>query len=289
MNNKELLNIPFISNEKISNICTYKINGCVKGVFYPQDEKQLIFIYDYLSKLKLPFKIIGNGSNLIIKENCDYLFICTKKMQDKIKIINNTACISSSTTLAKAFNYCCKKGLSGFERLAGIPATIGGAIKMNASCFDNSIMDSLEKVKIYQNGKIKFIKKNDIIYSYHKTNLNNCLILSAKFKLKPEKKCLILNEFGKFAKTRAEKQPKGFSCGSVFRNPEYASAGKLIEECGLKGKSLGGAVVSEKHGNFILNQNGANFEDVKGLILLCQAEVYRKYNIKLECEVEIIE
>ena len=289
MNNKELLNISFISNEKISNICTYKTEGFVKGVFYPQDEKQLIFIYDYLSKLNLPFKVIGNGSNLLIKENCDYLFICTKKMQDKIKIIDNIAYISSSTTLAKAFNYCCKKCLAGFERLAGIPASIGGAIKMNASAFDNSILDIVENIKIFKDGKIKRLKKDDIIYSHHKTNLNDCLILSAKFKLKQEKPCKILNEFGKYAKLRVEKQPKGFSCGSVFRNPENQSAGKLIEESGLKGKKLGGAVVSEKHGNFIINTENAKFEDVKGLILMCQAEVYKIHNIKLETEVEIIE
>lgn len=285
----ELLNIPFIANEKIANICTYKTQGEVKGVFYPQNEKQLIFIYNYLIKHKLPFKIVGNGSNLLIKDKCDYLFICTKKIQDKIRIVDDFAYISSSTALAKAFNACYKKGLSGFEVIAGIPASIGGALQMNASAFGSSIMDIVEKIKVFKDGKIKYLKKEDIAYSYHSSKLSDCLILSAKFKLKHEKTCEILNTFGKFAKLRADKQPKGFSCGSVFKNPPNFSAGKLIEECNLKGKKIGGAVISEKHGNFILNHNNATFEDVKGLLILCQAEVYRKFKIKLQPEVEIIE
>ena len=90
-------------------------------------------------------------------------------------------------------------------------------------------------------------------------------------------------------KIRCEKQPKGFSCGSVFRNPEQASSGALIETCGLKGKTIGGAKVSEKHGNFIINFDYASFDNVKDLIKLCQDEVFKKYNIQLEREVEIIE
>lgn len=289
MNKKELLNIPFVTNEKIANICTYKTKGKVKGVFYPQNEKQLILAYDCLTQAGLPLKIIGNGSNLLIKDNCDWLFICTKAMQDKIKFTQDGVYISSSMTLAKAFNLCYKKGLSGFEKLSGIPATIGGALKMNASAYGDSIFDVVEKIKVYQNGKEKFIKKDDIIYAHHSTNLKDCLILSAKFKLKSRNSCEILNEFSKYAKLRGEKQPKGFSCGSVFRNPQKESAGRLIEACGLKGKVHNGAKISEKHGNFILNFDNASFDDVKCLIEFCQDEVYKKYDIFLEKEVEIIE
>lgn len=285
----ELLKIPFVSNEKIANICTYKTQGNVKGVFYPQNEKQLIAIYKFLQEGYFPFKVIGNGSNLLIKDDCEYLFVSTKKMKDNVRITNNEAHISASVCLAKAFNVCAKKGLRGFERLAGIPATIGGAIKMNASAFGCAILDCLEKVKVLKNGKEKFIKKEDIIYSHHSTNLNDCLILSAKFKLKEAKSCEIYNEFGKFAKIRCKKQPKGFSCGSVFRNPENVSAGALIEDCGLKGKTLNGAKVSEKHGNFVVNFDNASFNDIKELIEFCQKEVYKKHNIILEKEVEIIE
>lgn len=289
MNNKEIINIPFVSSEKISNISTYKTKGFVKGVFYPENEKQLILIYEFLKEANIPFKLIGNGSNLLIKDNCDYLFICTKKMKDKIKIVNNDVFISSSVSLAKAFHVCYKKGLGGFERLAGIPASIGGAIKMNASAFDISIMDLVEKVKIYKNRKSQFIKKEDIIYSHHRTNLDDCLILSAKFKLKLGKSYDFLNEFSKFAKLRAEKQPKGFSCGSVFRNPEGYSAGAIIEQCGLKGLRQNGAQISEKHGNFIVNDLDASFEDVKYLINVCQKEAKEQFSINLEKEVEIIE
>ena len=290
MNKEILLNIPFVSKEKISNITTYKTQGIVKGVFYPQNEKELTTIYNFLQSHNLPFKVIGNGSNLLIQNNCQYLFICTKKMKDNIKIVKDEVYISSSTLLAKAFNKCANKNLSGFEKLAGIPATIGGALKMNASAFDLSIMDLVDKIKILQKGKIKYLKKNDIVFSYHATNLKDCLILSAKFKLKHMNSCQIFNEFGKYAKIRLEKQPKGFSCGSVFRNPKNSNfkAGQLIDMCGLKGTQNGYAKISEKHGNFILNTGNAYFEDINGLIELCEEEVQKKYNIKLEKEVEII-
>lgn len=289
MNKKELLNIPFVAKEKIANICTYKTSGNVKGVFYPENERQLIMIYQYLKDIELPFKIIGNGSNLLIKDNCDYLFICTKKMQDKIIIKDEDVYISTSVNISKAFKLCCQKGLSGFEKLAGIPATIGGALKMNASAYNNSILDHLEKIKVYKDGKIKYIKKEDFLYSYHKTNLNDCLILSAKFKLVKANSCQILSQYSKYIKLRGDKQPRGFSCGSVFKNPQNYSAGRLVEQCMLKGTSRGDAQISNKHANFIININNAKFEDVKELIELCQEEVNKRYNINLEPEVEIIE
>ena len=285
----ELLNITFVSPEKLENICTYKTKGFAKGVFYPRNQQELVYIYNFLTCAGIAFKVIGNGSNLLIKDNCNLLFISTKKMADKIKIVDNFAYISSSVNLAKAFNVCARKNLSGFERLACIPATIGGALRMNASAYSASIMDYVEKIKVLKNGKLQFLKKDDILYAHHNTNLSDCLILSAKFKLKEGKYCEIVNEFGKFAKLRGEKQPKGFSCGSVFRNPEGLSAGRLIEACGLKGFCIGGAEISSKHSNFILNKNQASFEDIKSLIELCQKEVYNKFNVFLENEVEIIE
>lgn len=289
MESKEILTIPFVLNEKISNICTYKTQGKVKGVFYPQNEKQLILVYDWLYNAKIPFKIIGNGSNLLIKEDCKCLFISTKQIKSNILLRNNYAYISSSTLLANCFNKCYKKGLSGFENLATIPATIGGALTMNASCFGSSIFDIVEKIKIYKDGKEKFIKKDNILYCYHKTNLKDCLILSAKFKLKNENPCEILNKYAQIVKIRTEKQPKGLSCGSVFKNPPNTSAGALIEKCGLKGLTKNNAKISEKHGNFIINTGNSTFDDIKYLIDKCQEEVYRKFNIYLEKEVEIIQ
>lgn len=289
MNYKQILDIPFVSNEKIANICTYKTKGNVKGVFYPKNEKQLIAIYNYLNYLGFPFKIIGNGSNLLIKNNCDFLFICTKKMNNHLLIKNDNVYLPCCVNLSKAFHECAKKGLSGFEKLAGIPATIGGALKMNASAFGDCIYDLVDKIKVVQNGKIKFLKREDVIYAYHTTSLKDCLIISAKFKLKQENYCTILNEYGKYMKKRGEKHPKGFSCGSVFRNPQNQSAGALIEQCGLKGLQCGDGEISQKHGNFIINKNNAEFNHIKHLILAAQDAVKEKFDIDLEREVEIIE
>lgn len=286
-NPHDILKISFIENALISDISTYKTGGNIKGLFLPKNEKELLSVWQFLNEFNLPFKIIGNGSNLLISPLTNLLFVSTKNIKPRFNIKGNIATLSTSTSLAKAFSICLKHGLGGFERIAGIPASLGGAIKNNASAFGQSIFDHLESLRVFQNGTIKIIKKKDIIYSYHSTNIEG-LILSAKFKLPQEKQCNIIQDFIYCTKRRADCQPKGFSCGSVFKNPPQKSAGKLIEECGLKGRELNGAKISEKHGNFIINRGNASFENVLSLIQLCETEVEKKFQIKLEREVEII-
>lgn len=288
MENKKILEIEYVDNEKISNLTTYKNVGCIKGAFYPKNEQELILCYNFLTENNLPFKIIGNGSNLLISEKSNILAISTKKMKKNIRICENNVYASSSVMLAEVYKHCSLHNLRGFEVLASIPATIGGAIKMNASAFGNSIFDNLEKVKIYNQGKVKYLKKNDIIFSYHSTNLGQNLILSAKFTLKKDNYCQITKDFSKSLSLRRFKQPQGLSCGSVFKNPPLLSAGKLIEDCGLKGLRQNGAFISQKHGNFIINEGNAKFDDILYLINLCQIKVFEKYGILLEPEVEII-
>ncbi len=289
MNNQNILKIKYIENEEIKNLTTYKTIGTISGAFYPQTEEELKITYNFLILNKLPFVIIGNGSNLLIKDKAKVFALVTKNMKQANKIAKNNAYLSSSCPLSKAYAMTMAHSLSGFEGLAGIPATVGGAIKMNASAFNQSIFEHLEYVKVLKAGNILKLNKNEIIHSHHYTNLNDCLILSAKFKLEERNKNSIKKDFITNMQKRACKQPKGFSCGSVFKNPPNAYAGQLIEICGLKGMSHGDAEISSAHANFILNKGSASFEDVKFLIELCQSKVYQKFGIKLEKEVEIIE
>ena len=288
INSHDILKIEFIENQEISQITTYKTQGKVRGVFHPKNERELITAYQVLKEENIPFLVIGNGSNLLISPKAKIIGICTKKMEQACTFEGNLARLSASVPLAKAYNLCRQKLLSGFENLAGVPATIGGAIKNNASAFGKSIFDIVTKIRIYD-GKIKEIGKNEVIFGEHQTNLEGVLILSATFSLQEKEQCKITQTFLECQKERLLKQPKGYSCGSVFKNPPSLSAGKLIDECGLKGRTHGGAIISPKHANFILNQADATFEDVKTLLTLCQTAVQQKFNIPLTPEVEIVE
>ena len=184
------------------------------------------------------------------------------------------------------------KGLKGLEWASGIPGTIGGSIVNNATCFKGELMPLIIKLDVLDNGEFKTITTKDFEYSYHYTSLKekNIIVLKAYLKLESGKREELLQVIKDRTLKRRETQPIKYpSAGSVFRNPENADpAGKLIEEAGLKGLSIGGAEVSLKHGNFIINKNNATGEDIKKLISKVHKEVLTKYNIDLILEQEII-
>lgn len=281
--------IDFVKDEKIQNISTYHNKGHVKCVFYPKNSKQLIFLYNLFSINKIPFKVIGNGSNILISpKGKNYFYISTKNMRHYIRFNKNYCTINCSCPISFVYQKCLANSLSGFENIAGIPGTIGGAIKMNAGSFGSDISENIEYVKILKNNKITKIKKENLNFGYRNSSFKNCLILSARFKLIKKDQNTIQQVFLKNLSLRSEKQPRGYSCGSVFKNPQHYSAGFLIESCGLKGKQKGEAQISSKHANFIINKQNADYQDIKYLINLCKKEVYKKYKIKLKCEIEII-
>ncbi|MBQ8444600.1 MAG: UDP-N-acetylmuramate dehydrogenase [Clostridia bacterium] len=277
------------SDVPLQEATTYKNVGSLKTVVYPKNINECKILIEYLEFYSLPYFIIGNGSNLLISPETKKICINLCKMREKTKIKDDILSFSSQIKLAKAFSVCKQHGFTGFENLATIPATLGGAIKNNASCNGQAVFDYLEKITLLKNGVLKSMKKSECNYSYHHTNLENCVIISASFKLPRAPSKEIEDNFQKAVEFRLSHQPKGFSCGSVFKNPENFSAGFLIDKCALKGKRRGGAVISDKHANFIINDNNASFEDINYLIEYCKEEVYRKFGIILEEEVEKIQ
>lgn len=289
MDKNLLLKTKFVLDEDIKNITTYKNVGSISGAFYPKNQKELINTFKFLKSYKLPFIIIGNGSNLLIDDKVAIFSISTKFVEHKIVKKGNFLIVSSSTTLNELYQYCKDRSYGGFEKIAGVPATVGGAIINNASAYGQSIFDNLESIKVVKNEQILTLNKNEIKYSYHKTNLKNLLIISAKFNLKHKNKCEIINDYIYYSKLRKSSQPMGLSCGCVFKNPlNCKGAGSLIEQCHLKGCSINDAEISPVHANFIINKNSATFDDIYNLIKLCKNKVLLKYGIKLEEEVEII-
>lgn len=287
--NFSIQNIEFKENVSAQELTTMKAEANVKFVYYPKNQKELVFIYNYLATNNIKFIVIGNGSNVIFTEKASEItVITTKKMKNKIIRKNNVVTINCSTPLAASYRYALKNSLSGFEKIAGIPGNLGGAIFMNASAFGSSIFDYLISVKVLKNGKIQNIKKEKLTLSYRDSGLKGCLVLSAKFMLPRKDMCEIERQFYKYQYLRAAKQPKGLSSGSIFKNPPLLSAGKLIEECGLKGFQIGGGKISEKHANFIINLGNATAEDILRLIALVKTKVYEKYKIRLVEEVKLL-
>ena len=283
---KVLLEIEYNRCEQIENITTIKTQGYVK-VFYPKNQKQLIYLFNFLSINDIKFTVIGCGSNVIISDRYAGYIVSLSKMRKNILIRGSSVIVSAGVKLSDVYKNCQDHGLGGFEKLATIPASIGGAIRMNASFDGSQISDNLVWIKVLQNGKIEKIYKKDLKFGYRK-GYSKGLILSAKFTLRVKNRDEIRDEFMKNAIVRLSSQPQGNSFGSVFKNPRSVRAGRLIEECGLKGIRRGGAIISNKHANFILNVGKASFGDVLYLIQLMEKEVYNKFKVRLVKEVKII-
>lgn len=281
-------NVLFVPNESTQNLSTYGCKGYVKGAYYPKTNDELIETYNYLTSKQVPFKILGNGSNILFSPRSQQKYIISLKlMPKKVVFKKEKVYFSAGVSMPYLAHLCYQKSLSGLEELSSIPGTMGGIIKMNAGAFGKCIFDMLEWIKVVKNGKIINLQKEKVDFGYRQSNLD-AVILGGALLLKNENKCKILERQNLYLGKRLSSQPSGKCCGSVFKNPPNESAGKLIEGCGLKGISKNDAEISNKHANFIINKKDASFEDIFSLIQLCEDCVYNKFKIKLNREVEII-
>jgi len=182
-----------------------------------------------------------------------------------------------------------KYELGGLEFIYGIPAHLGGAICMNAGAFGHNISEFVNWIQIMdKSGRRKILDREEITFGYRRSSLNG-FVLVAGFNLKSKKREEINADMKKYLQKRKEKHPYNFpSLGSIFKNPKSQTAGKLIEECGLKGQNSGDAEISRKHANFIVNKGKATFQNVMHLIKLSRNKVYEKHQIKLELEIKVI-
>jgi len=281
--------LSFKQNVPIADLTTYKTQGNVGCVAYPENIEECKNMVDFCNFYSIDYFIIGKGSNLLISPETRKICINLSKMKEKIKIKGSFVYVSVNLSLSKLFLECKKHGLGGIEKVCTIPASVGGTIKNNASFLGEDLLSKVEWITMLVDGKIKKIPKEKIQYSFRHADLPKGIILSAKLKLQKSSKEEINKNYIQALSHRNNIQPKGFSCGCVFKNPKGLSAGMLIEACGLKGKTKGDAIISTKHANFIINQGNATFDDVKYLIEYTKEEVKRKFNVLLEEEVEIIQ
>lgn len=282
--------ISLLRNEPLARHTTYRIGGPVAFLAFPEKAEHLRIIAEEIRKSGLPYFILGNGSNILAPdEGFPGWVIKTSQLNTEIRFSETTvdagaACMNSSVLRAAA-----AKGLTGLEYLAGVPGTIGGAVAMNAGTASGWVANNLQSVKAYSltRGELAYAGE-ELTFSYREQHFlpQDAVILSAVFSLKPADPELIKKSIAESIQKRKQAQPIELpSCGSVFRNPSGHQAWKLIADAGLRGKKIGGARISEKHTNFIVNEGGATRADVLALIALAKEQVLAHSGIALQEEV----
>lgn len=280
-------------NERMSNHTSYGIGGSVLAYIRPNNKNDLIKIIKMMNKKSHKTYYLGSGSNLLVNDkNINAFVITTARAIKDLKITNNIIYADSGVMLGKLVKESMKHKLTGLESLAGVPGTLGGALKMNAGAWGSEISNYLTSVEIVDAyGNVKTLKPIDLNFGYRNSSFSSKdFILSAQFKLEPSSRENIKIKKAKASDGRKKTQPLKYrSAGSVFKNPHSnLAAGFLIEKAGLKGTKYGDAEISTHHANFFINHGNAKASDVVFLIRLSRKTVYERYGIMLDLELRTI-
>ena len=290
---KSRFDCDILINERMSNHTSYGIGGSVLAYIRPNNKNDLIKIIKMMNEKNHKTYYLGSGSNLLVNDKDINAFVITTARAIKdLKITNNIIHADSGVMLGKLVKESMKHKLTGLESLAGVPGTLGGALKMNAGAWGSEISNYLTSVEIIDiNGSVKTLKPIDLNFGYRSSSFSSeYFILSAQFKLKSSSKENIKIKKAKASDGRKKTQPLKYrSAGSVFKNPRSnLAAGFLIEKSGLKGTKYGDAEISTHHANFFINHGNAKASDVAFLIRLSRKTVYEKYGIMLDLELRTI-
>lgn len=279
-------------NEPMSRHTTFKTGGSADLMLLPASEDELLEAVKLCSENSLPYLIIGNGSNLLVTDK-GIRGVVIKLGRDfaKIDLEGNVISAQAGALLSATANAALKAELSGMEFAAGIPGTVGGAVCMNAGAYGGELKDIIKEVRVLDKDEVKTLSNTQAGFVYRGSRVMNegMIVLSAVFELEKGSKEDIRSLMDDYSQRRRSKQPLDKpSAGSTFKRPEGDFAGRLIEAAGLKGCSIGGAKVSDKHCGFIINDGGASSTDILELIDFVRKKVYESSGTMLEPEVRII-
>ena len=257
-------------NESLKKHTTYRIGGPADLMIFPKSKQDLIKVIEIINENKIQLTILGSGSNVLVSDNgIRGAVISLKNSLKQIEVDENILYAECGTMLGKIVKHAVKNNLIGLENLNGVPGTLGGALIMNAGAWGGEISENLIHVEVINSkSEIQKIQKKDLNFSYRQSSFNkDDILLSAKFNLKKADKDIIKENFIEAQSGRKKSQPLNKrSAGSLFKNPKNNSAGKLLDEAGLKGFSIGDAKISEKHANFFINDGDATSKDMLMLI-----------------------
>ncbi len=289
-----------LKNEPLSKYTTMRIGGPVRAWVEPEDISDLKRVVDLSRAGDIPLKVIGRGSNILFSDKgYEGIIICLKNDSFKqVKIEANTVWAGAGISLSQLISKTTQANLSGLEFFSQIPGTLGGLVMTNAGVkvldpdCSKDIGELVQEVKVLdRDGQVRTLDKDKLVFSYRWSNLKGFIILEVCLNLvnKPLAEIKAVEE--KIRDHRQGTQPlDALNCGCIFRNPSSSdlSSGQLIDSCGLKGKQIGQAMISDKHANFIINKGEAKAGQVLELLNLAQEKVWEKFKIKLELEIEIV-
>ncbi len=282
-----------LENVSLKEYTTYKVGGTAKYMVFPKSTTKLITLLKYVKEKHIPYMVLGFGSNVLFSDK-EYKGIIIKlDALNEIEIEGTKVKAGAGASLMKVAALATKRGLSGLEFATGIPGSVGGAIYMNAGAYKSDMGYVVKEVKVLtKDMKVITMVNREMDFHYRSSFLQknkDYICLEATMRLKKGNKEEMEELIKERKKRRLASQPLEYpSAGSVFRNPEGDFAGRLIEELGFKGLMKGGAQISEKHANFIINRENATSKDILELIHFIQDSVYEKYHIHLKVEQEFV-
>lgn len=284
--------IEYCTEVDASQLVSIKIGGNVSLAVYPRSILELVNIVERLRGQR--YFILGNGTNCYFSSNgYDGVVVVTKNI-NSIKVQNDLICADCGASLCTLCNIALKNSLSGLEFAYGIPATVGGAVYMNASAYGSTISNLILRSTAYDlvNNKIVVLNQKEHLFDVKNSvfRMGRLVHLNSTLQLKQSGKAEIFEKMQEFSQKRRSKQPLNVpSAGCVFVNPKDCYSARLIEECGLKGYRVGGAEISTKHAGFIVNMGNATSCDINELIEAVKKRVFEKFNVKLNQEIIYVE
>ena len=297
------------TNQSVAKYTTFQIGGGAEFFIEVSEIKKLIELLNFLSGEGIEFFILGGGSNTLWKDE-QYEGVVIKLQAANCRLENNIIEAEAGAQLSVIMNMALKNSLSGLEWAAGLPGTVGGAVRGNAGAMWSDTARSILKVEVWRDGEVVVLKPDECEFSYRNSIFknNNDVILRAWYTFTPGDKAKMMTEIQEYLKKRAGKYPPFPSGGSFFKNialekwtgkkeellPEFIKIGKvpagwIIEKAGLKGLTIGGCMVSKEHGNFLINFKNGTQADIRSLVEKIQETVYTKFKVELEPEVNVVD
>lgn len=287
-----LKEITILKNEPLNKYTFTKTGGPADFLAFPKSVTEVKALLEECRKNNLPWMVLGNASNLIVRDGGIRGLVIMLEKLNHIEVKGNQITSQAGAKLIDTTYVALEHHLTGFEFACGIPGSIGGAVFMNAGAYGGEIKDVFVSCEVlYPDGQIKTLSAKEMAFSYRHSAIQkqHCIVLSATFALQAGNYAEIKAKMDELTHLRASKQPLEYpSCGSVFKRPVGHYTGPLIEQAGLKGMTIGGAQVSEKHAGFIVNINHATATDYVNLIQYIQKVIKEKFDVTLETEVRII-